>query len=172
MRNKGFTLIELMVVFAIIFIGSTAGIATFSKFGEAKKLDSAAAEFESLLNNARINAVTQTSPPSPIACTDAQGFTQMQKYGITITNNQTYEMGVCCNGVRSTINNKVFKLPAGVRFSVNSDNIYFKVATGTSNTGVPVCTSNSSVLKTITLIGVSGSKWIRIDTAGNITKQQ
>lgn len=168
MRNekyRGFTLIELLVVFAILFIGSTAGIASFRRFGGAKALDTAAAEVESLLNSARISAVTQTFPRPPIVCNSP-----LQKYSVRITSNQAYEMRVCCNGVRSTINSKRFKLPTGVTFTVNSDEIFFAAATGIPTS--PVCTSTLPLPadKTIILTGTGGPKTIKIDTAGNITR--
>lgn len=154
--NRGFTLVELLVVMAIIFVGSTAGIASFRRFGEAKVLDTSAAEVESLLNNARINAVTQTYPPSSIACTS------LQKYSIRITHNITppdsYEMDVYCDGTRSTIPGKIRTLPAGVTFAA-TDEFVFLVGSGTS----PASGS-------ITLNGTGGAKTITIDTAGNITK--
>lgn len=157
---KGFTLIELLVVMTIMFAGSVTGIVLFGWFVEAKALDTTASEVESLLNNARINAVTQTLPPSSdIACTDGQGYSRMQKYSVRITSTTTYEMDVYCGGAPVPIDSKKFKLPDKVTFSVASDEVSFLAGRGIS-----------PAAKTITLNGTSGTKTITIDTAGNITK--
>lgn len=159
-RVRGFTLIELLVVVGIIFVGSIAGIGGFRQYVASKKLDTAAAEVESLLNNARINSVTQTLPPSTILCTDGGGYSQMRGYSVSITSITTYEMRVNCNGSFITINSKKYKLPDQVTFEVASDEISFRAASGNS-------TSASD--KTIRIIGPYGSKQIKIDPAGNIT---
>ncbi len=160
MRNEkysGFTLIELMVVFAIIFVGSVAGIASFRSFGDAKKLDTSASEVESFLNNARINAVTQTIPSAPIVCIPPKKWV---KYSVKIASADTYVMNVYCDNDISTLKTK--KLPTGVTFAVllpPNNEIFFLISTGTSPAG-----------GMITLNGTGGSKQITIDTAGNITK--
>lgn len=154
MRNeyRGFTLIEILVVMAILLVGLTAGMASYSRFGEAKKLDTTAAEVESLLNNARINAVTQTYPPVSIACSS------LQSYSIKIIAVNSYEMDVYCDGTGSTIPGKTKILPTGVTFAATGE-VVFLVGSGTS-----------PAAKTITINGTGGSKTITIDLMGNITK--
>jgi len=152
--KRGFTLVELVVVLAILIVGSTAGMASFRRFGDSKILDTSAAEVESLLNNARISAVTQTFPQSPITCVHP-----LQGYSIRITSINNYEMDAYCNGARSIIKTK--RLPNGIAFGVATDEISFRVATGAST---------SPVVKTIILSGSGVQKQIIIDTAGNITR--
>lgn len=160
-NDSGFTMVEMLVVFAILVIGSTAGIASFKRFGEAKKLDVAASEVESSLNNARINAVTQTLPQSVVPCTEPLPPVPPPpvnlQYIVSITSATAYEMDVFYNGVCSRV--KAGKLPTGVTFTLVPNLIYFLTSTGTSPAG-----------GSVTLNGAYGSKQIIIDTAGNITK--
>lgn len=150
-------MVELLVVFVLIIVGSTAGIASFSRFGEAKKLDVSASEVESFLNNARINAVTQTIPQSPVVCISPKKW---KMYSVEVISINTYEMNVYCDNDITILKTK--KLPGGVTFSVlpvPDNEIFFLISTGTSPAG-----------GMITLNGTGGTKQIIIDTAGNITK--
>lgn len=154
---RGFTLIELLVVFAILIVGSTAGMASFRRIADSKALDVSAAEVESLLNNARISAVTQTIPQPPIVCIFPKKW---KMYSVRIISGNSYEMGIYCDGDRTTI--KTGKLPTGVTFNVlpaPNNEIFFLTTTGTS-----------PAAGTITLIGTVGQKQITIDTSGNITR--
>lgn len=153
-NDKGFTLVELVVVLAILIVGSTAGIASFSKYNNAMVLDTSAAEVESMLNNARINAVTQTIPS---VCKNIPP--RLEKYSIKIRLGDMYDMHVYCDIDNFIIKTK--RLPSGVTFSV-ADEVFFRVGSGVS-------TSVSD--KTIILLNaIGGSKQIKIDATGNITK--
>lgn len=156
--KRGFTLIELLVVFAILFIGSTLSIASFRRFGDARILDVAAAEVESFLNYARVNAVTQTIPEASV-CTPPKKW---RKYSVKILDTDTYEMDAYCDNDITIIKTK--DLPSEVTFIVlpsPNNEISFQIGTGTLT---------PSAVRTITLNGAYGAKTISIDTAGNITK--
>lgn len=156
--KSGFTLVELLIVFAIIFVGSTAGIAGFRRFGEAKALDTSASEVESMLNSARINAVTQTIPVSPVCILPKKWV----KYSVKIVNTNTYQLNAYCDNDVTTL--KTNKLPTGVTFTVpaSPDNeTFFQMGTGTLTPSIP---------KSVTLNGAVGPKQITIDIVGNITK--
>lgn len=161
-KSKGFTLIELLLVMAIIFIGMSVGTTSFMRYSKSQDLTQASADVVSLLNNARINAVTQTLPQPIGACTPPPPPAPLPpinlQYIVRITSPTAYEMNVYYNGVCSKV--KTGKLPSGVTFTLVPNEIYFLTATGTSPAG-----------GAITLNGTYGSKQITIDVAGNITKQ-
>lgn len=153
MRNeKGFTLVEILVVFVILFVTSTAGIASFRRYDYAKRLDASVAEVESLLNNAKINAVTQTVPS---VCN--QTNPQVSKYSVRINAPDTYTLNVYCNP--GTFSIKTKRLHSDVTFAAAPDNeIIFFAGSGSSQGS-----------HTITFTGMYGIKSIVVDPAGNIT---
>jgi len=61
-RPKGFTLVELLVVMAIIAILALAGMPWLVKIGQRSQLKSAATEVQTTLLAARINAVKRNQP--------------------------------------------------------------------------------------------------------------
>lgn len=75
--SKGFTLIELIVVFSVMAIISTVGIASFASYNNSQKLKNAALDMKTMLQQARSQASSQVKPN---ACGVFQG----------------YEVRVCC----------------------------------------------------------------------------
>ncbi len=147
---RGFTLIELIVVFAIFFIVTAVGMVSFNQYNTVQELESVSADIASLLNSARVNAVTQTMQN---LCTQ-----QLLRYSIKITPPSTYAMIVYCNGTSFSLKNNT--LPASIIFDTGtSSEISFLVASGLSSGG------------TVKLKGASKTKLIQIDTAGNTTEQ-
>lgn len=148
-ESRGFTLIELMVVMAILLIGTSVGMASFMKYGKSQDLTQASADVASWLNNAKTNAVVQSFPPPCIQL--------LTMYSIkTNSASNTYEMWVYCNGTSFLLKNQ--KLPSGVTFDVGtSAEITFAAASGVSSGG------------TIKVKNVSKTNTIIIDTVGNIT---
>lgn len=75
--GAGFTIIELIVVFSVIAILSTIGIASFQSYTNSQKLRNASLELKTMLQQARSEAQSQTKPTN---CGMFQG----------------YEVRVCC----------------------------------------------------------------------------
>ncbi len=146
--SRGFTLIEIVVICAIFFIVTTVGMVSFTQFTSSQTLQSSSQDIISILNTARINAVTQTMPG---ACTQ-----QLQRYSVKFIPPITYEMWAYCNGTGSVLKNQ--KLPDGVTFNTGtSAEITFLVASGLSSGG------------TINLKDASSTRSVQVDTAGNIS---
>src|SRR3989339_1053168 len=59
---RGFTLIELVVVFSIIAIISTIGIISFSNYNKIQQLNQAVSDTVNLLNSAKSNSLSQIKP--------------------------------------------------------------------------------------------------------------
>ena len=60
--EKGFTLLELIVVFSIIAILSTIGLASFVNYSKAQILQGSANDIISTLNTAKSKAASQIKP--------------------------------------------------------------------------------------------------------------
>jgi len=147
--SRGFTLVELVVVFAIFFIATTAGMVSFSQYSNSQILDSSSKGVAGFLNNTRSNAVTQILLGS---CTGS-----LLLYSVRFTMPSTYSMWAYCNGTSYLLKSE--RLPGGVTFDTGtSGEILFTVSTGASTGG-----------GTVRLRGGSTIKIINVDTLGNIT---
>lgn len=85
MRNtsytkKGFTLIELIVVFSITTILSTLGVASFVAFSRQEAVTTGTSELKTMLNRAKSLTLSQVKPGQ---CSDTQQF-------------NGYKVLVCC----------------------------------------------------------------------------
>ncbi len=71
-RNvKGFTIVELLVVFTIMITLSIAGVAAYTRINDIQRLNVAATQVTTLLQKAKIRTQNQTSP---LNCTKLKGY--------------------------------------------------------------------------------------------------
>jgi len=149
--SKGFTLVELIVVFSVVAIITSAGLASFAAYGNQQSLQIAGADVLSFLQTARSRAISQIKPSSCAAAT-------LDSYDVTFTvPGSDYALNAVCDGAEFPIGTKT--LPSKLQFKSGSDTkISFQVLDGTAN--------NS----TVTIINRSGgiSKVITVDNIGNI----
>lgn len=74
-KNKsGFTLIELIVVIAVLLLSTGFSIATFNTFNEEKKLEQEAKRLVSTLQTARTKAASGETDPAQQACDILGGY--------------------------------------------------------------------------------------------------
>lgn len=154
---KGFTLIELIVVFSVIAILSTVGVASFVSYSKAQTLQQATNDFITVLNTAKSRASVQVKPSPQCLSTSALG-------GYSVTVNiaaRTYALNVICSGTTTALSTQT--LPTNVSFNsaaasppTTTTNIVFSVLTGgVTGTGNVVLSSYGST-KTVTINSVGG----------------
>lgn len=144
--QHGFTLIEIMVVFAIMGILSVISIAGFTVFNETQTLQTASSDVVSLLNLAKSRALSQVTA----SCPDT-----LRGYEVKFSLPSTYELWVKCDVSPIFIESK--KLPKNIEFTSGTTSLFF----------FPVITGGGTVGQII-LEGYGRSKTIDVDEVGNI----
>lgn len=165
--DKGFTLLELIVVFSIIAILSTVGIASYVNYSASQTLRQAYYDVFNTINYARASAGSQVKPDAYCI-----GNSSLDGYSVVINKRDapslpnTYILNVLCSGQTFAVASRK-SLPNGVVFNTATDNppttttnIFFSVLTsGVSNPGNIVLSypGNSNVAaKTIKVTSVGG----------------
>lgn len=150
MQQKGFTLIELIVVFAILGIMTMAGLSAYSVFSNSQGVQVGTADVSNMLTTAKTRAISQASPPQ-CSGKSLQGY----MVAINILNSQ-FSLSAVCGGNTYLLSTK--DLPAGVTFQSGSTaTVTFNVSTGAP--------SNSA---SISLSGNGKTKTISVQSTGNI----
>lgn len=159
-NNKGFTLIELIVVFSVMAVLSVAGIASFSSYSRTQVLQQAANDLVNTLNTAKVRAASQTKPSQCLSASVLQG------YSVTLNiAARTYSLNVICSGASTVLSTSV--LPV---------NVAFNLATGTpptTTTGVTyfVLTGGVNGSGNIVLSSFGLTKTVVVSSVGNISVQ-
>lgn len=162
--SAGFTLIELIVVFAIIAALSTLGVASFVSYSRTQALNSAVNDLVSILNLAKSRAQSQVKP----SCAGPLDGYEIRLCGVSgspttciNTIDADYELDARCNGSVVSPPISTGKLSQNVSFdpSTTTTSIFFSVLTG----GV-------QGFGTIAMTGYSQTKNIVIDQSGNISQ--
>lgn len=153
MRKKGFTLIELAVVMAVIGILGAIGVTAFVDYSRTQTLQTAANDLTLTLNVAKQNSLSQLKNLS--LCASAS---TLNGYKVVITNSTTYNLNMVCSGTDINISTK--SLPANITFSsATPASFFFPVLKG----GVTIAGS-----PTITLTGFGKTKSVTVTNAGII----
>lgn len=120
---KAFTLIELLIVFAITGIIAMTGIFTFSSYNSSQVFGTGISEFSSVLNTARSRAISQVKPSSCVGSV-------LDGYKVVVTvSGQDYRQYAVCSGVDYIV--AIKKLPSQISFTSDSaTSIFFSVSTG------------------------------------------
>lgn len=147
---KAFTLIELILVFALIGVLTSLGIASYSTYNGTQAVQSSSADIENILRTAQSRAISQVKPSN---C----GNNALTGYQVDITvNSQDYSLSALC-GSKQVITSR--QLPTQVSFANGSTaSVFFALASGTvANTG------------TIIINGYGKIKTVTINKTGSIT---
>lgn len=161
--QKGFTLLEILVVFSIVAILSGIGVASFSAYSRSQQLAQSANNIKLLVNEARFNALSavkshKNESGSTITC----GTETLIGYSVSKVGNNQLELDLLCsNSAAQEV--RTLTAPNGYAFGNASTctQIIFGTLSSTSS-GLPC---------TLVLTGFSKSKSIAIDVNGNVLIQ-
>lgn len=155
--SLGFTLIELMVVIAIMSFISIIGIASYISFNNTQVFNNAYLETKTVLQRAQSLSSSQVIP-SVAQCTN----TQIQGYQVatcsktascqgscTNNNNQYYTLSVICNGQPVMINQAPYQLPSKTHFTNASCPTFLPLSAGAMPASISI--QDSSNTKTVTI---------------------
>lgn len=152
MRSYGFTIIEIIVVFAVVAVLSTIGVASFVTYNRIQALQTAASDFSSTLNLARSRSLSQAKPPE-CASQVLNGY----RVNISLSSN-SYTLEAICAGFSYRIHTK--SLPQNVTFQssqTTSTSFFFPViVSGVTGDGV------------VTFSSFGQSKTVTVDRTGGI----
>lgn len=177
---KGFTLIELIIVFSVIAVISLFGIASFINYSKAQAITNDAYNIVNLINTAKANSVSQVKPSSCNVGKVLQGYIVELNKTVSAKTNKGYSINVLCS-VAPASPLATYSLSSNVTFDTTAvdalKSIEFRVLSG----GVKLIDKNDGVLNnssqlsgTITLTGFNATlkRIITIDRHGNISVSQ
>lgn len=167
MKNYGFTLIELIVVIAILGVISAIGIASLVSYSRSASLDNNTKDLAQMLLTAKQKAYDQVKPS---ACSSSTQQDSLTGYEVDI--NKVYNPVSCSPPINSSnfyvlyaiCSKNCVKVSEGtlatnLSFSA-SNNFFFPVLTG------GVLSSNG---QTVTIKGYNQSKTITVSQNGTVT---
>ena len=161
-QNKGFTLVEILVVFVLMAIVSGLGFASFSDYNKKQTLVQSAKNFKEAIDFAKFSAISSVKPPS---CPDASF---LNGYKVVVCAKATckgtgapdYEIDMICNGVDTPVQTKTFPKGITLDASTTCSVISFNTISGSLTGGS--CS--------ITLKGFSKQSVLNIDSIGNVSQ--
>lgn len=126
---KGYALIEIIIVVAIIVLFSALSLGYYRNFDEQKKLDGEIKQFTDVLDLASSKSSSGDLSPNPSCVDDFQG------YGVQIINDASYSFRFNCGGVYTTI--QTYTVRPGLTLLGAGTDILFKPLTAETNLGIP-----------------------------------
>ncbi len=152
--QKGFTLIEMVVVFGVIAILSTVAIAGFVNYNRTQILQTGVSELSSTLNLAKSRAISQTKPQE---C--SQQILNGYKVVLSVSNN-SYSMYAVCSGTFEYKIGQTIYLPQNVAFKPDptSTSFFFPIIVGGVTGQGTIYLTAYGVTKTIVVDSTGGIK--------------
>ncbi len=126
--QKGFTMIEMIVVFGIMAVLSTIAVAAFVNYNRTQILQVAVSDVSSVLGLAKSRAISQAKPDQ---CTNTSQVLNGYEVDLNIANN-SYTLVADCGGTNQYNSNhftiQTYKLPKNITFGTSSQTpIFFPV---------------------------------------------
>lgn len=151
--SRGFTLIELMIVFTLMGLIVAGGVVSYSSYNQRQGLQTAGADVVNVLTSAKAKSISQVKPQ------ECSGKT-LDGYQVKMSiSGADYFLQAVCSGSIYPIATK--SLPRDVVFGTGTmQTIFFAVSTGISSTP-----------GNVVIISGTASKTITIDNSGTIQTQ-
>lgn len=165
LREAGFTIIELLVVFAVIAILAGIGVASFVSYSRSQQVNQTANNLKLLINEAKFNSLSVVkSTKSEDGTIASCGSNVLLGYSVSVINSNQLRLIQECEGDSSII--KTVTLPSGLTVvsaqpSQNCVDVRFG-SLSSSVTGVPC---------SIRVSGFGQVKTISVDAVGNTSVQ-
>lgn len=158
-RQNGFTLIEILVVFSIIAVLSGIGVASFAAYSRSQQLAQSGNNIKLLVNQARFSALSvvktnRDQSGNTVSC----GNEVLLGYAISIIGNNQIELSMECANTSSQPF-KALNLPRGYSFDNTTTCTQFRFDSLSATAGGVPCQ--------IVIGGYGQSKTISLDNAGN-----
>lgn len=166
-REKGFTLIELIVAFSIVSILSVVGIASFVNYSRAQAVDAEAEHVIAGLNLAKAKAQSQVKPEGCDTSTDPSRHHTLKGYSFFVDNsNETFRVQALCvppgGSVAQTFDitlegaSQIYhQVPSPIDITASTSNIDFNVISGDVSTSATITLTGDwtgqTIVKTITV---------------------
>ena len=151
--QKGFTLIELMVVLSVTAVLGTLGIAGFTTYNQIQVLQSATSDVVTILNLAKSRAQSQIKPSA--LCSSSGN---LEGYKVEILAPKNYTLYLRCSGNDTLVSEEAKTLSGDLSFDA-SRSFFFPIQTG----GVQV---QGTI--TITHSGNRRSKTVTVNSLGGV----
>lgn len=151
--EKGFTLLEIIIVLSVLTILSTIGIASFSSGSKAASVETALNDIVSTFQLARSRAISQVKPDGQGVCNgDLRGYRVEIK-----PQTNSYSLVLICENSTYTISTKT--LPNNITFSNDPQTSFF----------FPILTGSVEGSGTVSIKGYNITKSVVVDSVGGIT---
>ena len=161
--QRGFTLIEILVVFTVTAILASVGFASFVSYGRNQQITQSANDMKLLISQARFNAIStvkvnRDSQGNTISC----GSEVLSGYTVVVTgNNRLRLMQECANTGSQTV--RTVTAPRNVTFSNGTTCTTIRFSSLSANS-----TGGSCLIR----LGAYGlTKTITVDAVGNVSVQ-
>lgn len=153
---RGFTLIELIVVFTVIAILSTIGVASLASYSQAQTLQQSSNDLITTLNTARASAISQVKPSQCLSST-------LDGYSVSINlAGNSYTLNVICSGATIPLTTAK-KLSSGISFNpatgtppTTTTNVFFSLLTSGVTGSGNIVLSGYGRTRTITVSSIGG----------------
>lgn len=164
-RFKGFTLLELIIVVALVSSLSIVGIVAYRDYSQRQALETAAQDLASTIQLAKSRAISQVQPSD---CSTGGLSLDGYRINIPFLNQPEYKISAICEG--NSYDTKTFRLPKGIDFD-STTNLIIGEAPG-SGIFFPVITLGVQGSGDIVLKGQSNKKVrVSVDSVGTIRVQ-
>ena len=165
-RNKGFTIIELLVVITMVGLVSGVGIFSLVNYGNTQNLEQSVANVKGIFDEAKFNALSSVvrefdADGTPITCTDRLVSYRVDIIPSSLTPD-VVELYMECDNSTNLVKSYIFPDNQNIGVDTTCDEVQYK-AISLETTALPLLPC------VISIEAYSQTKTITIDTIGNLS---